>query len=379
VTTEPVTLQGCPRQGHTDGADNAAEPPLRGGRMRVYPDRLRHNAEILKRVYGPRMIAVIKGNGYGLGVATCGNALARAGIRMMAVGSIAQAAQLRAAEVTARLLVLNPDGHGPAGSDYDAEWLVGQVEITRLLDCRRMGSRIRIHVEVDFGTGRGGVPADQIDETLSALLRHPMVRVAGLAGHLPADPSETAVRDAFTTLGRLRRRCPGAIAHIGGSDVLRWHRPTLAVWVRVGRPLYGIPPRSLPTGDAGHVTPAWAWQASATAYPPPAIVGYHGAQPPPGTPVRLDVGYADGLPPQAAQRWPILVDGHPYVIHEVFMLSSIAYPTGTELPPGASGTALLSGRCDQYCIPARQISAPLGVATTAVLMCPRSPREVATT
>jgi len=63
----------------------------------------------------------------------------------------------------------------------------------------------------------------------------------------------------------------------------------------------------------------------------------------------------------------------------VFMLSSIAYPTGTELPPGASGTALLSGRCDHYHLPVRQISGPLGVATTAVLMCPRSPWEVATT
>ena len=52
-------------------ADPAGEPTPRGGTMSVYPDRLRHNAEVLRRAYGPRMIAVIKGDGYGLGLVTC--------------------------------------------------------------------------------------------------------------------------------------------------------------------------------------------------------------------------------------------------------------------------------------------------------------------
>jgi hypothetical protein len=72
----------------------------------------------------------------------------------------------------------------------------------------------------------------------------------------------------------------------------------------------------------------------------------------------------------------VLIDGYPYVIREVFMLSSVAYPTGDELPPGTSATALLSGQCDRYCLPTRQVSESLGVATTAVLMYPRSQREV---
>ncbi len=372
MTTAPAVHPG--RDGWAVGAGG---PRPRGGTMWIYPDRLRQNATALRRAYGPWTIAVIKGDGYGLGVATCATALASAGVRAMAVGSIVEAFQVRAAGVNVRLIVLDSAGIGT--SELNVEWLVGQIEIGRLLAHRHTRPLARIHIEIDFGVGRGGVPADQTDETLSALLRHPMIRVVGLAGHLPANPSEAAVREALTTLGRLRRRCPGAIAHLGGSDVLRWHRPTPAAWVRIGRPLYGIMPRSLRAGDGDGVIPAWAWLAGATAYQSTPSVGYQGASPPEGTPVRLDVGYADGLPPQGAQHWPVLIDGHPYVIHQVFMLSSIAYPTAHELPPGVSATALLSGRCDRYCLPARQISESLGIATTAVLMYPRSPREVATT
>jgi len=323
------------------------------------------------------MIAVVKGDGYGLGLVTCAAALASAGICVMAVGSIVEAARVRAAGVNVRLIVLDSEGLGLPDSGIDAEWLVGQVEIGRLAARGVTGSRLRIHFEIDFGVGRGGVPADQADGTLSALLSQPMIRVVGLAGHLPANPSEAAVRNAYTTLSRLRRRCPDAIVHLGGSDVLRWHRPTAPAWIRVGRPLYGIMPRALQAQTGVGVTPAWAWRASATAYKPTESVGYRGASPPAGTPVRLGVGYADGLPPQAARLWPVLIEGHPYTIHEVFMLSSVAYPNDHELPPGASATALLSGQCDRYCLPARQVAASLGVATTAVLMYPRSPREVA--
>ena len=362
------------RRGWTEGAGG---PRPRGGTMWIYPDRLRQNASALRHAYGPWTIAVIKGDGYGLGVATCATALASAGVRAMAVGSILEASQVRAAGVNARLMVL--DSAGIDVSELNVEWLVGQIEISRLLAHRSARPLARIHIEIDFGVGRGGVPADQTDETLSALLGHPMIRVVGLAGHLPANPSEATVHEALTMLGRLRRRCPGAIAHLGGSDVLRWHRPTPAACVRIGRPLYGIMPRTLRDGDGDGVIPAWAWLAGATAYQSAPSIGYQGASPPEGTPVRLDVGYADGLPPQAAQRWPVLIDGHPYVIHQVFMLSSIAYPTAHELPPGTSATALLSGRCDRYCLPARQISESLGIATTAILMYPRSSREVATT
>ena len=368
----------APHSGIDQRADAATEPPPRGGTMRVFPDRLRHNADVLRRTYGPQVIAVIKGDGYGLGLVTCAAVFASAGIRVMAVGSIVEAALVRAAGLDVRLIVLDSDGLDLPSADVHVEWLVGQVEMARLVARDVTGSRLHIHVDIDFGVGRGGVPSDQADGTLAALLHHPGIRIVGLAGQLPANPSEDAVRKALTTLNRLRHRCPEAIAHLGGSDVLRWHRPARSAWVRIGRPLYGIMPRTLHAGDGMSVVPAWAWQAGATAYKAAPSVGYRSAPPPDGTPVRLGVGFADGLPPQAAGHWPVLVDGHRYTIHEVFMLSSIAYPAGDELPPRVSGTALLSGRYDRYCLPARQIAESLGVATTAVLMCPRSRREVAT-
>ena len=92
--------------------------------MSVYPDRLRHNAEVLRRAYGPRMIAVIKGDGYGLGLVTCAAALASAGVRVMAVGSIVEAARVRAAGVNVRLIVLDSEGLALPSTGIEAEWLV---------------------------------------------------------------------------------------------------------------------------------------------------------------------------------------------------------------------------------------------------------------
>src|SRR6266568_8256352 len=97
----------APHSGIDQLADAPAEPPPRGGTMRVFPDRLQHNADVLRRTYGPQMIAVIKGDGYGLGLVTCASVLTSAGIRVMAVGSIVEAALVRAAGLDVRLIVLD--------------------------------------------------------------------------------------------------------------------------------------------------------------------------------------------------------------------------------------------------------------------------------
>lgn len=369
----PTVSVGTPPQ--ADPADRADRPTGRGGRVVVYPERLWRNAVRLRRAYGPRLIAVVKADGYGLDAATCAPALVRAGIHMIAVGSLAEAHRIRAFGAAGRLIILDATN---ITADDDVEWLVGRIESERLITTPHAIGQTRIHVDVDFGLGRGGVPTDEADEMLAALVGHPAVTVVGLAGHLPASPSEAAVRCALATLNRLRRRAPNAIVHIGGSDVLRWHQIAAGAWIRLGRPLFGLPPRFRLAGRAADVTPAWAWQATATALQPPAAVGYRGAPPPAGTPVRLDVGYADGLPPQAAGRWPVLVDGHLYLVHEVFMLSSLAYPAdGSGLAPGTTAVALLSGRCGRHEVSARRISTALGIPSTAALTCPRSPREEA--
>lgn len=352
--------------------------PPRGGMVSVYPNRLRRNVELIRATYGKRIVAVVKGDGYGLGLTTCVRTLLAAGVGALAVGTAEEAACIEAAGTGARVIVLDPAGMTMSDQTPDVEWVVDLPRAVGLLSRRRIRPPVRIHVEVDFGLGRGGVPAGQAEDLVAALARRPGLCVAGLAAHLPADPRVHDVEEAVACLKRLHRHCPNAMLHLGGSDVLRWSGRVTGAWLRVGRVLYGVRPSCTPAGDLDSLAPVWAWRARAFTYPPPASVGYGRFHPPEGTPVRVDIGYADGLPPQAAGRWPLLVEGARYAIQQVFMLSSIAYPVGAGLAVGEAGEALLSGRSEGAEVPVRQIAAALGVPTTAVLLIPRSPRRVAT-
>jgi alanine racemase len=319
---------------------------------------------------------VLKGDGYGFGAGLCAPVLAAAGFSCFAVGTPQEAAAVRAAGAWGRLIVLQPGQMQTVPEVPDIEWTVGDIDITELLRRRPQAVRVRVHVEVDFGVGRGGVAPADLDDVLGVLAYRRDIEVVGLAGELPAAPEPALLTEALACLVAGRRHCPDAMVHVGGSDVVRWAHLIPEAAIRVGRLLYGVVPRGLPQTLADGLVPAWAWQALACPFPRPPRIGYAHRQPPRGTPARLDVGYADGLPVQAAGRWPVKAGGTPYLIHEVFMLASIAYPVDPDTTLDGPAEATLSGRSDTAEVPIRSISKELAVPTTAILTCPRSPRRV---
>src|SRR5438045_3892199 len=80
--------------------------------VEVRPDHLRHNvAEIRRRVGGRPILAVIKNDGYGLGVAAAAQALEpEQAVAGFAVVKLHEAATLRAAGVRKPVLCMGPLG-----------------------------------------------------------------------------------------------------------------------------------------------------------------------------------------------------------------------------------------------------------------------------
>ena len=131
--------------------------------VEVRPDHLRHNiAQIQRRAGGRKVLAVLKNNGYGLGVAAAAQALeGETAIAGFAVVTLHEAATLRDSGVRKPVLCMGPLGEGDltdaAGLDIEP-MVYTPVGATLERIAARRGRPVPIHVCVDTGIGRVGVP-----------------------------------------------------------------------------------------------------------------------------------------------------------------------------------------------------------------------------
>jgi alanine racemase len=151
---------------------------------------VRANAELARRLAGDRdVIAVVKADAYGHGAVPLSRVLLDAGCASLAVASVAEAAELREAHIGSAILVL-------AGilDEQEAELAVS-LGLTPVLHhreslrlaaaaARRAGTRLPVHVELDTGMRRMGVPADEAAGFLAAVAEEPALELAGAFTHL---------------------------------------------------------------------------------------------------------------------------------------------------------------------------------------------------
>jgi alanine racemase len=131
--------------------------------VEVRPDHLRHNvAQIHRRAGGRPILAVIKNNGYGLGVAAAAQAIEKEpAIAGFAVVKLHEAATLREAGVRKPVLCMGPLGESDLADAValDIQPMV-YTPLGNTLEriAARRGRPVPIHVCVDTGIGRVGVP-----------------------------------------------------------------------------------------------------------------------------------------------------------------------------------------------------------------------------
>lgn len=208
------------------------------------------------------MIAVIKADAYGHGAAPVARALAAAGCRQLATWSAGEAVALREAGIELPLLVLA----GPRDA-AEADELVARGLTAVLHDAggraalaaaarRRGGERVPVHVEVDTGMRRMGVPFEAAESFAADTAREPALALAGVMTHLARadepdlEPSREQLRAFAEVVGALRKRgvAPGCVhaANSAGlvalADLEKDGPPQDAV--RPGLMLYGAQPRA---------------------------------------------------------------------------------------------------------------------------------------
>ena len=293
------------------------------------------------------LIAVVKANAYGHGLAICGRALSAAGARWLGVTSVDEALSLRAAlgrlrpsshspSGPARILVMSGFFPGEEGAVLQNALAVQAWEPWHLslLDAaaRRMAAppqSVPIHLEIDTGMSRQGVsPGPALAALLAGAGFAPdsPLFVEGVSTHFssPEAPANgvmhTQVEQLDLALKQLlaagiRPRC----LHAGNSvnacqglelEALAHRAQALGahLLVRPGLALYGVElaPSALP------LEPVLRWTTAVTALrniQPGTAVGYNETfvAERPTRLALLPVGYADGLNRLLSNRGSVLV------------------------------------------------------------------------
>jgi alanine racemase len=228
-------------------------PSTWGGRpvwAEIDLDALAHNVRLLAARASPaRLYAVVKANAYGHGAVACGRAALEAGAHGLAVVCVDEAEELRRAGVEAPLLVI---GHTPASDAARVVALglrpaVGAMDLVEALsaEARLRGAEVPIHLELESGLNRHGLPPDALVALAERARALPGLRVEGLFTHFAAaeEGDQRFTRAQFEVLRDTARRLPWVPErHCAASaSILLDHEMALEA-VRGGLSLYGYRP-----------------------------------------------------------------------------------------------------------------------------------------
>lgn len=311
---------------------------------RIDLDAVRHNVRALRTAAGGApLCAVVKANAYGHGAVPVAKACLEAGARHLAVSSVEEALELRAAGIAAPLLLFSepPVAAIPAMLEARAVPPVYSLAFTGAVAAagRERGRDVPVHLCFDTGMGRVGVPrsrwADFLDElpdagldvvgTWSHLARadepgaatsadqlDAFEKVLGLLDERGIDPGVVHVANSAATL-LLDRASGGLRERVAGFGVER-------VMVRAGIAVYGLSPADeVDAADHG-LRPALSLEtevvfAKHLTAGTPVSYGHRWEAPADGWLATLPIGYADGVPRLLTNRFEALWRGgrHPVV------------------------------------------------------------------
>ena len=271
---------------------------------------------------GSRLIAVLKGDGYGHGAVPLAKVCSRHHVAMIAVSLLEEAIELHNAAIDCPILILGPLTHNQISIAADLQFSIGITGPEELgavcSESRQLKKPIRIHVKLDSGMGRMGLVESDLPR-VSAELRHaPFVQLDAIYTHFAnaSDPSDPYTETQIVNFTRMIRSLRDAgihapLHHLANSAATVRKLAMPGDFVRVGISLYGGEPLDL--GET-RLLPMMRWctrVARLKTLPPGHGIGY-------ATTFKtaretlvatLPVGYADGYNRLLSNNAEVLIRG----------------------------------------------------------------------
>ena len=299
---------------------------LRPTRVEVDLDAIRHNvARLADLAGGAEVCAVVKADAYGHGADAVARAAVEAGATWLAVALAEEGLQLRDAGIDARILVLS-EPPVAAIADLLAADLTPTVyrePFIAVLDAQGQGRGrpVRVHLKVDTGMARVGVPPDHWQARFEQVATAPGVELEGLCTHL-ARADEPPVDTTAQQLAAFDRAIAQAarvglrarLTHAANTAGVLLHPGSHHALVRPGIGVYGLSPSSEVDAAEHGLCPAlrlvsevsFAKHVTANT---PVSYGHRWRAPEDGWVATVPIGYADGVPRRLTNRIQVLLAG----------------------------------------------------------------------
>ena len=285
------------------------------------------NLRQFRDLVGPHIpiMGVVKSDAYGHGLLEVGRALEKNGIDCLGVAFLHEAILLREGGVRVPIVILcgirTPEdsrqviekGLVPVLFDLSAAHALSE-------EARRQGRKARVHVKVDTGMGRLGIPDADIGPFLQRIAALDHLEIEGLTTHLATaeEPDTRFTEDQirrFEAAIAVGRSLGLTLRHnsMANSAGIVCHKKARFDMVRPGIMLYGGRPSPAFAGTASLV-PVMHLKARVVQVrdlPDKTPVSY-GRTYTTGGPRRvavLSAGYADGLPRALSNKGKVLVAG----------------------------------------------------------------------
>jgi len=305
---------------------------MRATRAIIHLDNFRENIQAARKKAGPhpKICVPVKADAYGHGAVAVSRCALEAGAEYLAVATVAEGAELRAAGIAVPVLLLSqalPE-ELPDIVSQDLVPLVSDGDFIEYLAraAGRAKKRLTLHLKVDTGMGRMGCLPEEAAALAAKIVSCGELSLGGVATHLAVSDSPASGDMAYTKeqLRRFRETVasikkagidPGLI-HAANSGALVFHEDAYFDMIRPGIFLYGYSPDASVNGGLS-AKPVMELRSAvvfiknvkkgeAVSYgrtwiaPEDTVIGV------------IPAGYADGFPRRLSNDHSVLIRGRAY-------------------------------------------------------------------
>ena len=249
----------------------------------------RQNLALVKQRVGKdvSVIAVVKSDAYSHGAVELAGAFLKGGAEFLAVANVEEGIKLRSSgiapapvshgtisrtenrdNVNSPIIILNPILAEEAGkvTEYELTPVIDNLSIAELLNrkaekdkkcefteprhscgSRNLKTKVKVHIEVDTGMGRGGFLQDDVVTKLSKMKRLKNIIIEGIFTHFPSAEDKDFTMSQITKFKQVLLKLERAginipYKHSANSKAMLNYPESFFNMVRPGLCLYGISP-----------------------------------------------------------------------------------------------------------------------------------------
>lgn len=330
---------------------------MRPTRVVIDRDAIGRNVGRLADLIAPsQLCAVVKADGYGHGAVTVAQVALASGASSLAVAMTEEGLVLRDAGVTAPILILSEPVPASLPLVVDNALTPTIYSDGAVLELTRLGMEQPVHVKVDTGMHRVGLPPTHLAAFLSKVTEAGLV-VEGVWTHFAAadtDPAFTRTQIAVFNQATQGIETP-PIVHLANTAAAVLYPETRRTMCRIGIGLYGLHPCDT-TRKVIDLEPAMSLVSVVESVHPE--VGSGAAL------AAIPIGFADGYRRSLAGRADVLINGSRYPVARVDMNHTLV-AVDFDMAPG--DRVVLIGEAGGDYIGADDLAASAGTITYEVV------------